>query len=378
MTEPATVGIVGGGQLARMTAQAAIGLGIDFSVLAGAADDSAARVAAGTSVGSVDSLEALAAFAAGCDVLTFDHELVPPAHLAALEAAGHVLRPGRLSQRFAQDKAHQRAMLGALGIPVPVHRVVASIEELAMFGDELGWPVVLKAISGGYDGRGVWVLEDPRAARDLFRGGREYLAETFLPLDMELAVLVARRPGGETVTYPVVQSVQSEGMCREVVYPAPIPATVAAHAQGLALQVAEAVAAVGIIACELFLVDETLVLNEIALRPHNSGHFSIEGSITSQFENHLRAVLDWPLGLTTPAAPAAVMVNVVGAPGGMDPRRRAAAALEVPGVHLHLYGKEPRPGRKLGHVTALGDDPAEAALRARRAAALLTAGEVPA
>ncbi|MCC7366030.1 MAG: 5-(carboxyamino)imidazole ribonucleotide synthase [Dehalococcoidia bacterium] len=369
--------MVGGGQLARMSSQAAIGLGLSLRVLSDRPEDSAALVAARTTTGPVDDLAALRAFAAECDVVTFDHELVPPAHLVALEAEGHVLRPGPRTQRFAQDKAHQRAVLGALGIPVPLNRLVGSVDELAMFGDELGWPVVLKAVTGGYDGRGVWVFDDPRNAAHLFASGREFLVETFLPLDRELAVLVARRPDGESVVYPVVESVQVDGMCREVIYPAPISSEVAEHARGLALNVAAAVDAVGVIACELFLVGEHVLLNEIAVRPHNSGHFTIEGCVTSQFENHIRAVLDWPLGVTTPTAPAAVMVNVVGGSTGADPVANLSAALAVPGAHIHLYGKEARPGRKLGHVTALGDDVTETRARARRAAEILTGEQLP-
>ncbi|MGE5597018.1 MAG: 5-(carboxyamino)imidazole ribonucleotide synthase [Hyphomicrobiales bacterium] len=367
----AVAGMVGGGQLARMTYQAAIPLGITLRVLAERPDDSAALIGAGTVIGSHESLGDLRAFAAGCDVLTFDHELVPPAHLAALEAEGHVLRPGASALRFAQDKAYQREVLGSLGLPVPVNRRVVSLHELAMFGDELGWPVVVKAIAGGYDGRGVWVFGEPGEAADLFATGREFLAEAFVPIDRELAVLVARRPGGELAVYPAVETVQVDGMCREVLAPAPLANDLRERIDALARRIAEATGVIGVFAIELFLTGGQLVLNEVAARPHNSGHYSIEGTVTSQFENHLRAVLDWPLGDTSLTAPAVVTVNVVGA-SDQDPRELLPRALEVPGVHVHLYGKGPRAGRKLGHVTALGDDPRTVRERALQAAALLT------
>lgn len=369
---PAVVGMVGGGQLARMTYQASIALGVRMAILAERADDSAALIAANPVIGSPGSLDDLRRFAASCSVVTFDHELVPAAHLAQLEAEGVVLRPGAAALRFAQDKAHQRALLGALGIPVPFNRRVATIDELAMFGDELGWPVVVKAITGGYDGRGVWVFDEPSAAADLFAPGRELLAESFVPIDREVAVVVARRPGGEMRVYAPVETVQVDGMCREVIAPAMLSGDDAARIDALARRIAEATGVTGILAIELFLSGGQVILNEVATRPHNSGHVSIEGNVTSQFENHLRGVLDWPLGDTAPVAPAAVMVNVVGI-GDADPRTNLPRALAVPGAHVHLYGKGPRPGRKLGHVTALGDDAGETRERALRAAALLVA-----
>lgn len=368
----ADIGIVGGGQLARMTYQAGIALGLRIAVLAEHADDSAALIAPGTIVGSPESLDDLRRFAASCEILTFDHELVPAEHLARLEAEGVVFRPGAAALRFAQDKAHQREVLGALGIPVPVNRRVASVDELVMFGDELGWPVVVKAIRGGYDGRGVWVFDEPAAAAALFAPGRELLAEAFVPIDREVAVIVVRSPGGEMRVYPPVETVQVDGMCREVIAPAGLSTADTARIDALARRIAETTGATGLLAIELFLSGGQVVLNEVALRPHNSGHVSIEGNVTSQFENHLRAVMDWPLGDTAPTAPAAVMVNVVGV-GSADPRVNLRRALAVPGAHVHLYGKGPRQGRKLGHVTALGDDAGETRERARRAAALLVA-----
>lgn len=367
----APVGMVGGGQLARMTYQAGIALGLTMPVLAERPDDSAALIGAGTVIGSPQSLEALRDFARRCEVVTFDHELVPAQHLAALEAEGAVLRPGARTMRFAQDKAYQREVLGALGIPVPFNRRVASIDELAMFGDELGWPCVVKAITGGYDGRGVWIFEEPGQAKELFATGREFLAESFVPIDREIAVLVARRPNGETVIYPAVETVQIDGMFRESVAPAALSNDLESRVKELAQRIADATGAVGILAIELFLSSGHVLLNEVATRPHNSGHYTIEGAITSQFENHLRAVLDWPLGEARLNAPAVVTVNIVGV-SDADPRANLPKALAIPGVHVHLYGKGPRPGRKLGHVTVLGDDAGEARDRAQRAVQIIT------
>lgn len=375
-TNRAPVGMVGAGQLARMTYQAGIPLGVTLAVMAAKPDDGAALVSAHTTVGDIDALEDLRAFAETCEVVTFDHELVPSAHLQTLESEGHILRPSAKALRFAQDKAHQRSLLGALGIPVPFNRLVANVDELALFGDELGWPVVLKTVTGGYDGRGVWVFDRPQDAADLFAHGHEMLAESFVPIDREVAVLVARRPGGEMAVYPVVETVQVDGMCREIIAPVTLAPEDARMIDDLARRIAEATGVVGILAIELFMAQGHILLNEVAMRPHNSGHYSIEGSVTSQFENHLRAVLDWPLGDTSLTAPAVVTVNVVGEGNG-DPQANLPHALAIPGVHVHLYGKEARHGRKLGHVTALGDDVNEVRERALRAAQVLTSeGEV--
>jgi 5-(carboxyamino)imidazole ribonucleotide synthase len=379
--------MVGGGQLARMTYQAAIALGLTVRVLSDRADDSAARIGAEVEVGSPDEIDALRRFAAGCDVLTFDHELVPPEHLAALAAEGHTLHPTADTMALAQNKRRQRQELGALGLPVPAFTVVQSEADLLTFGQAHGWPgqpVVAKVARGGYDGRGVWVLEDAAAARRLWAEatarGVELIAEAWVPIEKEIAALVVRRPGGEAAVYPVVETVQVAGICREVLAPAGIPPDVAAAARDLARRIAEAVRLVGMLAVELFLVREDarpdgwsgrLVINELATRPHNSGHFSIEGCVTSQFENHVRAVLDWPLGDTSLVAPAAVMVNVLGGAPGNDPQAELPRALADPAVKAHLYGKAARPGRKLGHVTVLADTADEARARGQRAAAIL-------
>ena len=375
-----TVGIVGAGQLARMTYQAAIPLGIRVRLLAERPDEAAALVAAAVTLGSPHSAADLAAFAAGCDVVTFDHELVDAAALAALERAGYRIRPPARTVALAQDKRRQRALLGERGFPIPPHRPVDDLAGLLGFAEEHGWPVVAKASRGGYDGRGVWVLDGPEAAEEVLRraagAGLELLAEAFVSIARELAVLVARRPGGEAVAYPVVETVQREGICREVLAPSPVPAAIADGAVRMAVEVAEAVGAVGVLALELFVVGDRLLVNEIAARPHNSGHYSIEGCVTSQFEHHLRAVLDWPLGSTALTAAAVATVNVLGGADGVDPLTRLPEALAVEGVHIHLYGKGARPGRKLGHVTALGSTLEEVRARAVHAAELLAGGPV--
>lgn len=370
------VGIVGAGQLARMTYQAAIALGIGVRVLAERPDESAARVCPLMDIGSPDSRADLEAFAARCDVVTLDHELVNDGALAAIEAAGGVVRPGARALRFAKDKLHQRTEFAKAGLPVPAFAEVRVASDIEVFAATHGWPVVAKAQRGGYDGRGVWVLDGPSAAADLARDaqarGTALMVETFVPIERELAVLVARRPGGECVVYPVVETVQRDGICHEVIAPAAVPSEVAEAAREIGLRIAELTGVVGIFATELFLVDGVLLINEIATRPHNSGHFSMDACATSQFENHLRAVLDWPLGPTDLLAPSVVMANLLGEDHeSLAPRVPLAVALPG-GVHPHLYGKEVRPGRKIGHVNAWGADAEETRARAVQAAALLT------
>ncbi len=377
---PPTVGIIGAGQLARMMLQAAIPLGVRVRLLAERADDSAALVAPDVTLGRADDPAALAAFVRSCDATTFDHELVDADALAALEATGHALRPGAGTVALAQDKRRQRQLLGNLGFPVPPHRPVDAPADLLKFGAAYGWPVVAKAGRGGYDGRGVWVLDGPEEAEDLLArvnpAAVELLVETWVPIERELAVLVARRPAGEVVAYPLVETIQIEGICHEILAPAEVEPRLAVEAEDLALSIATSIESTGVLAVELFQTAEGLVVNELAARPHNSGHWTIEGAATSQFEQHLRAVLDWPLGSTALQAPAVATVNVLGR-DAVDPLHHLPAALAVEGVHVHLYGKAARPGRKLGHVTALGQDRVEVRDRAVPAAGLLT-GAVPA
>ena len=372
MVERPIVAIVGAGQLARMAHQAAIPLGIDLHVLAESPDDSAAQVVPGVFLGDYRSLDDLRRFAKDADVVTFDHELPDPDHLTALAAEGHLLRPSPPAKRFAQDKSHQRNELGRRGFPVPPFADIANVAELEAFADANGWPVVLKAPRGGYDGRGVFVVEDVTAAHEaLDRPSGPLVAEAMIPLVREVAVLVARRPSGHTVAWPLIETVQVDGILRELVVPAPLPVRRQDEAVRLGLRIAEAIDLTGVMAVELFDTGDAFLVNELACRPHNSGHWTIEGAATSQFANHLRAVLDWPLGDTAPLASAVVTVNVLGRSDGFDPADGMTDALAVPQVGVHLYGKSPRPGRKLGHVTALGDDADEVRERARAAAAAL-------
>lgn len=349
--------MVGAGQLARMTHRAAIDLGVELRVLATNPDEGAVRAGADHLIGPPDEISNLRRLAEGTEVLTFDHEHVPTEILEQLESEGVAVVPSARSKRLAQDKSYARERLGELGFPLPPFRLVHSSEEVADFGDEYGWPVVAKSPTGGYDGKGVWLVEDERAesipAERLAAG---LLLEPNLELEREIAVVVARSTTGETRAFPVAETVQRDAMCREILVPAPIPEALRRRAEELAISIVEATDSHGVVAVEMFVVDGDLLINELALRPHNSGHFTIEGTETSQFEQHLRAVLGWPLGSTELTAPAVVTVNVVGPSDGSDPRSRLARAAGVPGAHLHIYGKEARPGRKLGHVTVRGPD----------------------
>ncbi|WP_422734276.1 5-(carboxyamino)imidazole ribonucleotide synthase [Micromonospora sp. WMMD558] len=382
------VGMVGGGQLARMTHQAAIALGQSLRVLALAPDDGAALVAADVQYGDHTDLAALRTFAKGCDVVTFDHEHVPTEHIATLAGEGVKLFPPGEALVHAQDKQVMRERLGSLGAPNPAWRPVAAPADLVAFGDEVGWPVVLKAARGGYDGRGVWLVDDEAQAAELaatlLAGGTRLIVEERVTLCRELAVQVARSPFGQVAAYPVVETVQRDGICVEVLAPAPdLPEELAVGAQQLAIDLATALGVVGLLAVELFEVADSsaptgsrIVVNELAMRPHNSGHWTIEGARTSQFEQHLRAVLDYPMGDTSLTAPVVVMANVLGGePGGMsiDERLHHLFAAE-PGAKVHLYGKQVRPGRKIGHVTVLGDDLDDVRTRAARAARWLREG----
>ncbi len=363
-----------------MLCEAASELGIETAVLANRADESAAGIAGEVVLGAPTDHAVLAAFASACDVVTFDHELVDLQALDALAAAGHVVRPSPDALEAAVDKAAQRRRFADAGLPVPEFRVLAGrpdddAAELVSFASSLGAPPVLKAARGGYDGRGVvmpaTMAEATEALARWRAAGVVVVAERPVPFRAELAALVARRPGGEVASWPAVRTTQLDGVCREVRVPGGVAAQTASAARALAERIAALLGAVGVLAVELFeLAPGELVVNEVALRPHNSGHWTIEGATTSQFENHLRAVCDLPLGATTLTAAATATVNVFG--GERTPGDDALArALADPAVKVHLYGKEHRAGRKLGHVTVTGADEDDAAARAWRAAAEL-------
>jgi 5-(carboxyamino)imidazole ribonucleotide synthase len=365
--------MVGGGQLARMSAAPAAALGIDLRVLATSRQESAAQVVSDVAVGAHHDEHAVLSFADGCDVVTFDHEHVPGPILEKLEARGVAVRPGPRALINAQDKAIMRRTLEGVGAPVPAWRIVDSSAQARDFAETMGYPFILKTSRGGYDGKGVWRVESASHLDAVMSQplppGAVWLAEAAVPFTQELSAQVARSPSGQTAAYPVVRTVQTEGICSEVVAPAPgLDPDRAVEAQRIALEIAGALDVTGMLAVEMFDTGHEIFVNELAMRPHNSGHWTIEGAITSQFENHLRAVLDLPLGSPNMREPGAVMVNILGGDvGDLYSAYRHVFARD-PGLKVHLYGKDVRPGRKVGHVTAVGSDPQSLLLRARHAA----------
>jgi len=378
------VAVIGGGQLARMTAPPAVALGARLRVLATDPGESAAQVVSDVVLGAADDADALARLADGAAVVTLDHEQVPTGLLRALEARGVAVRPGPDALEHAQDKLLLRRRLDAMGVPGPRWAHVRTAADLEAFGAQVGWPVVLKTPRGGYDGKGVlvvgsaaeageWLDRAGAGAGDDGGDGPGLLAEERVAFARELAVMVARSPMGQAAAWPVVETVQVSGVCREVIAPAPdLDEDLAAQATSLGLRIAGELGVTGVMAVELFEVGGAVLVNELAMRPHNSGHWTIEGSTTSQFEQHLRAVLDLPLGDTTPRARWTVMANAL---GGQYPdlfRAHLHVMAHDPAVKVHLYGKAVRPGRKIGHVTAWGDDLDEVRARARHAADYIT------
>lgn len=384
------VGIIGGGQLARMCQPPAVGLCVTLSVLAESADASAALVVPSSPVGVHDDLDAVLAFARECDVVTFDHEHVPPDVLAALVEAGVDLQPSPAALVYAQDKLAMRRRLRDLGIHCPRWAQVRTAADLETFAGRVGWPVMLKTPRGGYDGKGVRVVDSAAGAEDWFELVRRdtvdggllsdgLLAEELVDFRRELAVLVARSRSGQAAVWPVVETVQTDGICTEVLAPAPdLPLGLSAEVTEAALTIAGSLEVTGVMAVELFEVagqgpdegEATYVVNELAMRPHNSGHWTIDGAVTSQFEQHLRAVLDLPLGDPAPTAPWTVMGNVL---GGTEPRHEILypayrhLLARDPALKMHLYGKAVRPGRKIGHVNVSGAHLAGLRDRARHA-----------
>lgn len=365
------VGVIGGGQLARMMIPPAVALGIELRVLA-EADGSSAALAV-TSIGDHRDTATVLAFAREVDVVTFDHEHVPPDVLAALVDAGVTLRPGPEPLAAAQDKVHMRERLSGLGVPVPDWAAVHGPDEVAAFLADHGGTAVVKTPRGGYDGKGVRVVTDPSDVDDWWSAVPDgvLLAEALVPFRRELAQQVARRPGGEAVAWPLVETVQRDGVCAEVTAPAPGSEHLGASAEAIARTVADGLGVTGALAVELFETDAgDLLVNELAMRPHNSGHWTIDGAVTDQFEQHLRAVLDLPLGAPDPVAPWSVMVNVLGGPSDATMPDRYVEVMDAhPDAHLHCYAKTSRPGRKVGHVTVVGAELDAVAATARAAAA---------
>jgi len=369
-----TLAVIGGGQLARMMAQSAVALGLPLRLLAEAEGVSAAQVIPDHVVGDYRDLDTLRKVTDGCPVVTFDHEHVPTDHLRALAREGIAVRPGPEALVHAHDKGVMRARMAELDVPCPRNTLVGSVQDV----EEFGFPCVLKTTRGGYDGKGVWFVAGPEDCTEAFgvaeRTRVELLAEELVDFRRELSALVARSPSGQAAAYPVVASTQVDGICREVVAPAPdLDPALAGRAQEIALRIAGALDVTGILAVEMFETNQgTVLVNELAMRPHNTGHWTQDGAVTSQFENHLRAVMDLPLGSPAPRAPWTVMVNIL---GGDHPEVGRLydgfphALARDPSLRVHLYGKELRPGRKVGHVNAYGDDLEDCLERARHAAA---------
>ncbi len=351
-----TLGIVGAGQIARMTQQAALKLGITPRLLAENIDDSAALAAPDARFAHPD---ALSSFAELCDVVTFEHERIDIGLLQALESGGHNIRPGTKTLRCASDKLHQRRMLSMKGYQVPAFAEAKGPDDIIDFAKTHSYPLALKSVRSSTDSQhAVWIVHsEEEALKVMAEHSRvEMMVEQYQEILQELVVIVARRPGGNKRTYPVAQVVNEGGLCRKIQIPADIGPHIAKEARDVSQQIADDLSAVGVISVELFLTAGGLVVNEIAARPHNAGHFTIEGCATSQFENHVRAILDYPLGPTDMIFESATTLNVIGERGCEDPANHIQDALAIEGAHIHLYGKMPAAGSKLGHVTALGQN----------------------
>lgn len=373
------IGVIGGGQLARMMTPPAINLGLEIKVLAESADSSAKLAA--TQIGDYNNLAVVREFARTVDVITFDHEHVPLQVLEALEAEGVNVQPPSKALAFAQNKLQMRKKLDVLGLPMPAWAEIKDAAALEDFISANGGSAILKTPIGGYDGKGVRVVRSATDASDWLANlddfGGSLLAEEKVDFVRELAQLSARRPSGGFVAWPLVETIQENGVCSVVLAPAPnAPDEILAKTKEISEKVATGLGVTGVLAVEMFEArDGRILINELAMRPHNSGHFSIEGSVTSQFEQHLRAVLDLPLGSAAPRAANAVMVNLLGVDDKNDFVQAYAKALEAhPEAKIHTYGKGPRAGRKMGHVTVVSDSAEHALAEARGAAAVLLRG----
>jgi 5-(carboxyamino)imidazole ribonucleotide synthase len=343
-----TVGVIGAGQLARMSVAPATALGVNLLLLANDAQDSGAQITNHV-VGDYKDLETIRAFARKCDVITFEHELIPLSIIKTLEADGVVVRPSSSSFIYSQDKAAMRARLSKF--PSPKNWVVTKTEEVIEF------PVIAKAISGGYDGRGVWKINSEAELAEVIKEVGKVLIEELIDFDYEIAVMVARSPHGQATTWAPTQTIQRDGICVMTITPAPeLSNDLSERAQQLALDIANEIGVIGVMAVEIFVKGQELFVNELAMRPHNSGHWTIEGSVTSQFEQHLRAVLDLPLGNPQMTAPIAVMGNILGGEKEDMYRPYLHLMARTPELKFHHYKKQVRPGRKIGHVNLLGDN----------------------
>ena len=376
MTFP-RIGVIGGGQLARMMAPAAEALGVRFSVLAETADAPATQVINEVTVGDYTDYPTLKAFAETVDVITFDHEHVPPEHLQALVEAGHAVRPGPDALIFAQDKIRMRARMDELGLPNPAWAEITSAADVEAFAARVGYPFILKTPRGGYDGKGVRVIDSLDEAVEWLNEVPQLLAEEMVDFTRELAVMVGRSPMGQTAVWPVVETWQQNGVCKEAIAPAPDLSDEKARAITEAiLTVAGTLEVTGVMAMEMFETPEGFLINEFAMRPHNTGHWTQDGAVTSQFEQHLRAVLDLPLGSPAAREDVSVMVNILGADHEDLYQPYLHVMAHDPAVKVHLYGKGVRPGRKVGHVNAYGEDQQLVLARARHAADFIAGVDV--
>lgn len=380
MRHPARLGIIGGGQLARMTAMAALQLGVEVVVLASDPEGPATRLSPNRVIGDWADRDTLMQFAQQCDVITLENEFVDASALEMLEQAGHTVLPGAKCIAITQDKFTQKTVLQNAGLPVPTFRAVESPEEILTAGTELGWQLILKTRRNGYDGKGNYTL---RSGSDIEAGWRklggntnDLMVEGLFPFVKELATIVTRGPDGAMVVYPIVETIQYNHVCHIVKAPAQIPDNLKIRASTIAKQAVLAVEGVGSFGVEMFLsANGELVINELAPRVHNSGHYTMEACICSQFENHVRAVLGWPLGNPQMISPAAAMVNLLGTATASGNPERLVTALRTNNAKIHLYGKSMSgPGRKMGHITALEDSVDKAQAVAEGAAKLITFG----
>ena len=343
-----TVGVIGAGQLARMMVAPATALGISLRLFAQDSADSGAQVCAHV-VGDFKNVDALKEFAKDCDVITFEHELVPLSVIKGLEASGVRVYPPSHAFIYSQDKAEMRKKLQKF--PAPQWRVISSSEEVDTY------PVIAKSISGGYDGRGVWKVNSREELVNILTHNPVVLLEEFIQFDSEIAVMVARSPHGQATSWTPTETVQQDGICTMTISPASnISAEIAETAQRIALEIAEEVSVIGVMAVEMFVKGDQLYVNELAMRPHNSAHWTIDGATTSQFEQHLRAILDLPLGDPSMTAPYAVMGNILGGEKTNMYRPYLHLMARNPELKFHQYQKEVRSGRKIGHVSAVGND----------------------
>ena len=358
------IGFLGAGQLARMSALEAFRFGIQVAVFSDRTENEPVQFMTPFSTsGSFDSVDDMVEFAKECDVITLENEFISSEILHEVqEKSGTPIFPSPKSFALIENKLIEKQTFENAGIPVTPYKLVKSMNDLENFGNEHGWPYLLKSSKGGYDGYGNETVKDLQSATKAFEKlggntGRAILAEAFVPFTKELAVQVARNETGVAV-YPCCETVQENHICVAVLSPAPIEEKFQQRAQELAVKAVEAIDGKGIYAFEFFLTEDgNILLNESAPRPHNSGHYTIEGCVTSQFENHVRSVLGLPLGSTKMNAPAVAMINLLGTHNRPAETDHIQKALETQNGHLHVYGKtQSKVGRKMAHYTLLGDD----------------------